>query len=184
MNTRKNPFAMTMMILSIAFLASCSGEQNRQSAEVNTPAEVKEEQKATADVADVSFVDGMTGKAFHNYLQLQRALFNSDLDEAKEVARNLSETFTEERASLKELAVNMAEADDLSGVRTHFSAFTNEVEPLFSNAISTGMVYKQYCPMAFNNEGAYWIADVKEINNPYFGEQMPTCGETVATISK
>ncbi len=34
-------------------------------------------------MADVSFVDGMTGKAFHNYLQLQRALYNLDLDEAK-----------------------------------------------------------------------------------------------------
>ncbi|WKN45389.1 DUF3347 domain-containing protein [Tunicatimonas pelagia] len=175
---------MTTMILSIIFLASCSGEQNRQSAEVNTPAEVKEEQKTTADIADVSFVDGMTGKAFHNYLQLQRALFNSDLDEAKKVARNLSETFTQERDHLKELAVNMAEADDLAGVRTHFSSFTNEVEPLFSEAISKGTVYKQYCPMAFDNKGAYWIADVKEINNPYFGEQMPTCGETVETISK
>ena len=39
-------------------------------------------------------------------------------------------------------------------------------------------VYYQYCPMAFDSKGAYWLSEEKEIENPYFGEKMLKCGET------
>jgi Cu(I)/Ag(I) efflux system membrane fusion protein len=38
-------------------------------------------------------------------------------------------------------------------------------------------IYEQFCPMADNNKGAYWLSTTKEITNPYFGEAMLTCGE-------
>ncbi len=38
-------------------------------------------------------------------------------------------------------------------------------------------LYVDYCPMANNNKGAYWLSQVKEIQNPYLGQKMPTCGE-------
>jgi Cu(I)/Ag(I) efflux system membrane fusion protein len=37
--------------------------------------------------------------------------------------------------------------------------------------------YKQYCPMAFNDKGAYWLSDTSLIQNPYFGKKMLKCGE-------
>jgi len=37
-------------------------------------------------------------------------------------------------------------------------------------------LYWDYCPMAFDNKGAYWVSDDGAIKNPYFGSQMPTCG--------
>lgn len=36
--------------------------------------------------------------------------------------------------------------------------------------------YRQFCPMAFNNEGAFWLSNSDEILNPYFGDLMLTCG--------
>lgn len=42
--------------------------------------------------------------------------------------------------------------------------------------------YYQYCPMAFNNKGGYWLSQTEEIRNPYFGESMMTCGSTEETI--
>ncbi len=42
--------------------------------------------------------------------------------------------------------------------------------------------YYQYCPMAFNEEGAYWLSESSEIRNPYFGEDMLSCGETKDTL--
>ena len=39
-------------------------------------------------------------------------------------------------------------------------------------------LYKQHCPMAFDNSGADWISDEKNIRNPYFGDKMMTCGIT------
>ncbi len=46
------------------------------------------------------------------------------------------------------------------------------VFPLASNP-----VYYHYCPMAFNNQGAYWLSNKEEILNPYFGASMLHCGE-------
>jgi len=31
--------------------------------------------------------------------------------------------------------------------------------------------------MAFDKKGAYWISENREIQNPYFGDKMPKCGE-------
>ncbi len=39
-------------------------------------------------------------------------------------------------------------------------------------------LYYQHCPMANNNQGAYWLSSNKEIRNPYFGEKMLNCGST------
>ena len=39
------------------------------------------------------------------------------------------------------------------------------------------VVYHQYCPMAFNDQGAYWLSNNSEIMNPYFGNKMLHCGE-------
>jgi Cu(I)/Ag(I) efflux system membrane fusion protein len=43
-------------------------------------------------------------------------------------------------------------------------------------------VYYQYCPMAFDGKGAYWLSTTREIRNPYFGDAMLTCGETKETL--
>ncbi len=38
-------------------------------------------------------------------------------------------------------------------------------------------VYHQFCPMAFNDAGGYWLSKSSDIKNPYFGKKMLTCGE-------
>lgn len=38
-------------------------------------------------------------------------------------------------------------------------------------------VYYQFCPMAFDNKGAYWLSNQAVIRNPYFGDQMLECGK-------
>lgn len=43
-------------------------------------------------------------------------------------------------------------------------------------------VYYQFCPMAFDNRGAYWLSNTTEIRNPYFGEKMPECGSTEDSV--
>ncbi|MEM6318485.1 MAG: efflux RND transporter periplasmic adaptor subunit [Bacteroidota bacterium] len=37
-------------------------------------------------------------------------------------------------------------------------------------------LYVQYCPMAFDDEGADWLATEEQIQNPYFGDKMMRCG--------
>ena len=44
-------------------------------------------------------------------------------------------------------------------------------------------VYVQYCPMAFGDQGARWLSFEREILNPYFGDAMLRCGETVDLVT-
>lgn len=44
------------------------------------------------------------------------------------------------------------------------------------------VAYYQYCPMAFNDQGAYWLSREEAIKNPYFGKKMLTCGEVKETL--
>ena len=44
-------------------------------------------------------------------------------------------------------------------------------------------LYKQYCPMALNDKGAFWLSAQPEIRNPYFGDQMLTCGKVQEVLS-
>lgn len=39
------------------------------------------------------------------------------------------------------------------------------------------VVYHQFCPMAFNNEGATWLSNTRTIRNPYLPTKMLDCGE-------
>ncbi|MFD0977683.1 DUF3347 domain-containing protein [Salinimicrobium gaetbulicola] len=126
----------------------------------------------------------MTGKIWHNYLEIKFALTNEDTDKVNEVAEAMADSFSPERQEMKTLAQQLAETDDIEEQRKLFAAFTEKAGPMFEDALSKGTIYKKYCPMAFNNKGAYWYADVKEISNPYFGEKMPDCGSVEKTIKK
>jgi hypothetical protein len=44
------------------------------------------------------------------------------------------------------------------------------------------VVYHQYCPMAFNDQGANWLSNSAEIRNPYIPKKMPDCGEVKDSI--
>lgn len=50
--------------------------------------------------------------------------------------------------------------------------------------VAGGAVYKQYCPMAFNNDGASWLSAESVIRNPYFGSKMLNCGKITETFTE
>ncbi len=43
-------------------------------------------------------------------------------------------------------------------------------------------LYSQFCPMADNNKGGFWLSLEEEIQNPYFGDAMLTCGSVEQII--
>lgn len=182
MKTQKQSFLIISTLALIVY--ACGNGGNRQGAKVDSAREVEQNEQATPDVADVSFKDGMTGKVFHNYLQLKMALTESDPEGASTAASNLAETFGDERAELKETAEKITQTNDLEEQRRLFSGFTQVVTPLIEENLESGSIYQKFCPMAFNNEGAYWLSDIEPVNNPYFGEKMLRCGRIERTIEK
>jgi len=73
--------------------------------------------------------------------------------------------------------------DDIESQRLAFSQLTEGVYNLSQQfGAPGGALYYDHCPMAFNNKGANWLSNRKEIENPYFGDKMLSCGSTKATI--
>ncbi|MBK6264098.1 efflux RND transporter periplasmic adaptor subunit [Marivirga sp. S37H4] len=83
-------------------------------------------------------------------------------------------------------AIEMMEAaKGIEEQRQHFVMLSDQVlEMTELFGLQKDKVYKQHCPMAFDNEGAYWLSEQEEILNPYFGDVMLTCGEVTQTYRK
>lgn len=45
------------------------------------------------------------------------------------------------------------------------------------------IIYNQYCPMAMDNNGATWLSNSAEIQNPYLPKTMLECGEVKDTLN-
>jgi len=45
------------------------------------------------------------------------------------------------------------------------------------------VVFHQFCPMAFNDAGAFWLSNSSDVKNPYFGPKMLTCGEVKDSLN-
>ncbi|MBW8686757.1 DUF3347 domain-containing protein [Chitinophaga rhizophila] len=43
-------------------------------------------------------------------------------------------------------------------------------------------VYRQYCSMAFDDRGAYWMSKSSKLQNPYFGNGMLGCVEVTDSL--
>ena len=77
---------------------------------------------------------------------------------------------------------SIAENTNLKIQRNHFVSLNQNLIPFAINIKNLNpTLFIQKCPMANNNKGAFWISATKEILNPYYGEQMMTCGSMVET---
>lgn len=88
-------------------------------------------------------------------------------------------------SGLKDAKTKMANTKDLEEARKHFSMLSfHMLEVTETFGLNKAVVYKDYCPMAFGDQGAYWLSEQKEITNPYFGASMLACGEIKQTYLK
>lgn len=89
------------------------------------------------------------------------------------------------KQQLAEAAKMMQGEETLVGLRQHFSMLSeNMLEVTESFGLEKDKVFKDFCPMAFDNQGAFWLSETEEILNPYFGEAMLSCGEVKETYLK
>ncbi|MGY6523541.1 MAG: efflux RND transporter periplasmic adaptor subunit [Mongoliitalea sp.] len=76
----------------------------------------------------------------------------------------------------------IAQSSNVEEQRKQFEILSdNLIDAVEYFGIVENTIYRQYCPMAFKDQGAYWLSSEKEIRNPYFGDMMLTCGEVKET---
>ncbi|MDP4655997.1 MAG: efflux RND transporter periplasmic adaptor subunit [Algoriphagus sp.] len=86
------------------------------------------------------------------------------------------------KAELSQATAKIKGAKDIGAARTQFSNLSASIIQLAETyPLSQQVVYKDYCPMAFDNKGGYWLSETEDIRNPYFGASMLSCGEVKQT---
>ncbi|OUR97623.1 heavy metal transporter [Flavobacteriales bacterium 33_180_T64] len=67
--------------------------------------------------------------------------------------------------------------------REHFETLSTDINDLITLLGTEKTLYQDFCPMANNNKGAYWLSEVEAIKNPYFGSKMMKCGSIKRQIN-
>jgi hypothetical protein len=136
---------------------------------------------------------------FTSYLALKDAFVDSDANKVKTQAGKTSEALakvdmklvTEQAHSnwmtfdgeLSSSLAKIQESADVEQQREHFSDLSNSMYKVIKSYGLAGVkAYYEFCPMAFDNKGAYWLSESEKIRNPYFGEKMLGCGSVEETL--
>lgn len=128
------------------------------------------------------------------YLTLQSALAGDAFEDGARTARELARAveavgtptlegaakaaWEESYNQIKVSSAGAAQAADIAVLRVQFEPLSIAMDSLvqrFGNVLETP-VSRVFCPMAFNDKGAYWLQTGKMVMNPYFGDEMLHCG--------
>ncbi len=86
---------------------------------------------------------------------------------------------------LKTALEKLAAVKSLEKQRETFQVLSKQMTTVIRQFSPEGKnIFRAFCPMAFDNKGAYWLQDNDRVTNPYFGDMMLRCGEIKETISK
>ena len=133
----------------------------------------------TTSVSEVTFNDQLYDDVYEAYLDVKSALVNTNATNAQENAVLLSKSLdgiSDVSDTTRKAVKTIISESDVAKQRAAFEIVSQDLEVLLSKNVASGTIYKQYCPMAFNGKGAYWLSDSKEVRNPYYGDKMLTCG--------
>ncbi len=136
-----------------------------------------------------------------NYFAIQKSLsedalsaaasagqrFQESLDriEAQSLSGEAQSHWHSLQASFEKSSAEIAAAETIDAARHSFQPLSESLYELLRKfgIDSETNVYRFYCPMAFDNTGAFWIQNNDLLANPYFGASMLRCGEQTEVIS-
>lgn len=99
------------------------------------------------------------------------------------VASGIKQPWANYRDALSKNVQALKTTGQLAEKRAQFEKLSERMYALINDFGANATLYKQYCPMALNNKGAYWLSARQEIRNPYFGDQMLECGEVQEVLA-
>lgn len=129
---------------------------------------------------------------FQAYLKLKDELVETDFEAGQTAVRVLHDQAEGINTALFEGAAGkvlknhleviventrkMSVANDIEVIRDKFKPLSNHVLQLAERFPPETTFYKQFCPMADDDRGAYWLSAEKRVANPYYGDKMLRCG--------
>jgi len=183
---------IALSLISVALLSSCNNQTKEQKEVANETIAATTPETTTDEKASVQkFVAG--------YLDLKNALANDNAIDAESAANAMMATMSgldesgftanqkkvydavkeDARENVEHIAEN---AKDIDHQREHFEMLSGDIYDLVKAFGSEKPLYKDYCPMYNNKNGAFWLSETKEIKNPYMGKLMSSCGKVQEEI--
>ncbi len=135
---------------------------------------------------------------YESYINLKNALVEDNTNKVSQDANSLLDNLSQVDMTLvkneahnhwmslekevKSSATSISKTTDLKQQRNHFKHLSSHLINAVQLFGVNEKVYVEFCPMADNNEGAYWLSKEEKVINPYFGEAMLACGEVKQVI--
>ncbi len=183
-----------VVITVISVFTGCKSElKEKNSTETTTEVQAVENTNLNADISKTALLNNF----IDSYLVLKNALVNDSEKEAAEAAKLMiiaidnfdkrlltdaeKTLFLEIEGTSKEHAEHIVKSD-LNHQREHFQLLSEDLIELVDILGTTKTFYSVYCPM-YKKKGAFWLSEIQEIKNPYFGSKMLTCGEVKSQIN-
>jgi Cu(I)/Ag(I) efflux system membrane fusion protein len=134
------------------------------------------------------------------YFQLQQSLAEDNLSSAHQSLSQLAQLiaqqpyryfsgkarypFQSQWLFMEKLVIQMRKETAIEKLRHLFAQLSQALISLLQAYDDSGRnrVYLFYCPMAEENQGAYWMAPHPAVMNPYFGQTMLKCGKVVDSL--
>jgi hypothetical protein len=133
-------------------------------------------------------------EVFTSYVLLKDAFVSSDANKVKTEASVVKQSLG--KADMKLLSgaahndwmnylggmeTSLKEMEASTDIEVQRQSFSSLSENLYKSIKAYGLggatAYYEFCPMAFDNQGAFWLSIEEKIRNPYFGDKMLTCGQ-------
>lgn len=177
-NLKMSMAAMLLMVVSLGF-----GQEKAKMNHDHVRMEMGGENMDEMQMAP-HFNDADLAKAYSHYEHIKIALVGANSKDVKVGATMLSNSLkrVEGSEAAGKAVKGIESAADIKSQRIAFSALSDEMAVLVAGNLKSGMIYKDYCPMALDG-GAYWLSSEKEIQNPYFGDKMLKCGSVKEIIN-
>lgn len=148
--------------------------------------------------SDVVTQTGSIDLVLNSYFRLEEALVKSDSGQAALLAGTLQKTiktidmstltagehktWMQVAGKLSDDVSGIANTSDLKKQRALFSSLSENLYTLATTADLSKTIYYNNCPMFNDGKGANWLSSEKVIRNPYYGNQMLSCGKVIETI--
>lgn len=195
---------LSVTMLTAVLIQSCSAQKN-QSTKTKSPTVVANEKIAanvktdSVNVVAQTNVTNPISDVYTDYIGIKNSLIKDNPDSASIYAKKMFKDIDKVQMGKLTSAQHIAwmnnttklsyDAEHIKGTvelehqREHFISLSKNMFDLlkvFHTNSST--IYYQFCPMANDGKGAYWVSEQSKIINPYFGKKMLSCGSTKETI--
>jgi hypothetical protein len=198
MKTKSIFFSVFFTTFAFASLTNCSGNKKEDAG--TRPHDNKgpsgsavEETPSPQFQVDEKFQEQLS-TVFTSYVELKDAFVDSDVKKVQSEASETNNALAKVDMKLVSGAAHndwmnylipmqnsLKEIHSGADIEAQRKSFSTLSDNLYKSVKAFGLggkeAFYEYCSMAFNNEGGYWLSDQEQIRNPYFGDKMLTCGE-------